>query len=45
MNNLEQIQEESTAGHIAIAFDYQFYCFIIAALEQEIIDKSMRSLR
>jgi hypothetical protein len=35
MSNLTQIQEESTAGPIAIAFDYQFYCFIVAALEMK----------
>src|SRR5205823_4871587 len=35
MSNLIQIQEESTAGPIAIAFDYQFYCFIVAALEMK----------
>lgn len=39
MSNLEKIQEQSSAGPIAIAFDYQFYCFIVAALEMKTGDK------
>ncbi|KAA9040836.1 hypothetical protein FW778_01995 [Ginsengibacter hankyongi] len=39
MSNLEKIQEQTSAGPIAIAFDYQFYCFIVAALEMKTGDK------
>lgn len=39
MSKLTQIQDQSTAGPITIAFDYQFYCFIVAALEMKMGDK------
>jgi hypothetical protein len=33
MNNIETIQEQHTAGPIAIGFDYQFYYFLYLALD------------